>query len=67
MVLIQLCAPRDSVKYFDKIKRESEDKKFTKMLSGYGLGHHLGGDQSSRLNSARDNFSLISNEDIMMP
>lgn len=32
VVLIQLCAPRDAVKYFDKIKRENEDKRFTKML-----------------------------------
>jgi hypothetical protein len=24
VVLIQLCAPRDAIKYFDKIKREKE-------------------------------------------
>ena len=32
VVLIQLCAPRDAIKYFDKIKRDSEDKRFTQML-----------------------------------
>jgi hypothetical protein len=28
VVLIQLCAPRDAVKYFDKVKRERENIKF---------------------------------------
>lgn len=51
VVLIQLCAPRDAVKYFDKVKRERENLKFTNMLNRYGVGP--GGDQSSRLSSSR--------------
>lgn len=50
-MLIQLCAPRDAVKYFDKVKRERENLKFTNMLNRYGVGP--GGDQSSRLSSSR--------------
>ena len=38
MVLIQLCAPRDAVKYFDKVKRERENLKFTNMQNRYGAG-----------------------------
>ena len=44
VVLIQLCAPRDAVKYFDKVKREKDNLKFSHMLNRYGMG----GDQSSR-------------------
>jgi hypothetical protein len=64
VVLIQLCAPRDAVKYFDKVKKDTEDKRFRQMMQGYGLGHGLNtqGDHSSRLNSARggmnDHFML---------
>lgn len=28
VVLIQLCAPRDAVRYFDKIKKDNEDRRF---------------------------------------
>jgi|LauGreDrversion4_2_1035121.scaffolds.fasta_scaffold07160_6 hypothetical protein len=51
VVLIQLCAPRDAVKYFDKLKREKENAKFQNMILRYGMGP--GGDQSSRLSSSR--------------
>jgi hypothetical protein len=38
VVLIQLCAPRDAVKYFDKVKRERENIKFQNMMNRYGMG-----------------------------
>ena len=38
VVLIQLCAPRDAVKYFDKVKRERENLKVTNMHNRYGAG-----------------------------
>jgi hypothetical protein len=33
VVLIQMCAPRDAVKYFDKVKQERENIKYTNMIS----------------------------------
>lgn len=40
VVLIQLCAPRDNIKYFDRVKRDGEDKRFNEMLQRYGLGQN---------------------------
>ena len=49
MVLIQLCAPRDAVKYFDKVKREKENIKFSSMINKCGIGE---GSDKEILNSA---------------
>lgn len=54
MVLIQLCAPRDAVKYFDKVKKEKESIRLTTMLNRFGMvpgsanGQGLHSRQSSR-------------------
>lgn len=37
VVLIQLCAPRDAVKYFDKVKKEKESIRLNTMLNKFGM------------------------------
>ena len=37
VVLIQLCAPRDAVKYFDKVKKEKEQIRLTTLLNKFGM------------------------------
>lgn len=51
-----MCAPRDAVKYFDKVKRERENIKFQNMMNRYGMGP--AGDQSSRLSSSRGHVDV---------
>ena len=43
VVLIQLCAPRDAIKYFDKVKREKDNLKFTNILHKYAITPGGGG------------------------
>lgn len=43
VVLIQLCAPRDAVKYFDKVKKEKESIRLTTMLNKFGMGNGSNG------------------------
>ena len=55
--MIQLCAPRDAIKYFNKCKVEKENQKFQHMLNkmaknGGGQGCH---NSISNLSSARQN------------
>jgi hypothetical protein len=57
IVLIQLCAPREAIKYFNKCKVDKENGKFQQMLSkmarnGGGQGGH---GSMSNLSSARQN------------
>lgn len=57
IVLIQLCAPREAIKYFNKCKVEKENSKFQLMLNkmaknGGGQGGH---NSLSNLSSARQN------------
>ena len=61
VVLIQLCAPREAVKYFDKVKREKENIKFAQMINRYGV------EGSSRISSSRGELmnSAPSNDNIM--
>lgn len=41
VVLIQLCAPRDAVKYFNKVQRERENLKLTTLLNRFSDSRSL--------------------------
>ena len=64
-MLIQLCAPREAIKYFYKCKIEKENQVFQQMLNKMaksGRGGGPGGHGSvSNLSSARQNSLYISN------
>jgi hypothetical protein len=56
IVLIQLCAPREAIKYFNKCKVEKENQRFQQMLNKMAKTGGQGGHGSlSNLSSARQN------------
>ena len=56
IVLIQLCAPREAIRYFNKCKVEKENSKFQLMISKMAKNNGQGGHGSmSNLSSARQN------------
>lgn len=65
IVLIQLCAPRDAVKYFNKCKVDHENQvfqqMFNKMAKSGGSGAH-GQASLSNLSSARQNSAYMNSK-----
>ncbi len=67
VVLIQLCAPRESVKYFNKSKQDREGLKLSTLLNRFGFQATLEQDRqslSSSHNKGIDALPPISQSDI---